>query len=121
VTVPHVSPRRLLNVHPQPVDLPAGGGEVTLELELPLSQSFNFSLSCYILSEELQLVYLQLGDFILQLAQLAGHHITLKRDHGDVTGHDLLTGGVQGHVVVLLLLVGHVGLTEGGQTGSLLG
>ena len=39
VTVSHVSPRGLLNVHPQPVDLPAGGGEVTLELELPLSQS----------------------------------------------------------------------------------
>ena len=30
---------RLLDVHPQPVDLPAGRGEVALQLQLPLSQS----------------------------------------------------------------------------------
>ena len=28
-----------LDVHPQPVDLPAGRGEVTLQLQLPLPQS----------------------------------------------------------------------------------
>ena len=30
---------RLLDVHPQPVDLPRGGGQVTLQLQLPLTQS----------------------------------------------------------------------------------
>ena len=30
---------RLLDVHPQSVDLPAGGGEVALQLQLPLTQS----------------------------------------------------------------------------------
>ena len=30
---------RLLDVHPQPVDLPRGGGQVTLKLQLPLTQS----------------------------------------------------------------------------------
>ena len=39
VTVSHLSPRGLLDVHPQPVDLPAGRGQVALELELSLSQS----------------------------------------------------------------------------------
>ena len=52
----------------------------------------------------------------MQLTQLSGHHVALQGDHGDVAGDDLLAGGVQRHVV----LVGHVGLAEGGQTGSLL-
>ena len=30
---------RLLDVHPQPVDLPRGRGQVTLKLQLPLTQS----------------------------------------------------------------------------------
>lgn len=30
---------RLLDVHPQPVDLPRGRGQVTLQLQLPLTQS----------------------------------------------------------------------------------
>ena len=41
VPVPHVTASGLLDVHPQPVDLPAGGGEVALQLELPFSQSEN--------------------------------------------------------------------------------
>ena len=39
VAVSHLPPRGLLDVHPQPVDLPAGRGEVALQLQLPLSQS----------------------------------------------------------------------------------
>ena len=39
MTVSHLSSRGLLDVHPQPVDLPAGRSEVTLQLQLPLSQS----------------------------------------------------------------------------------
>ena len=30
---------RLLDVHPQSVDLPTGGGQVALQLQLPLPQS----------------------------------------------------------------------------------
>ena len=41
----------MLDVDPQPVDLPAGGGQVTL-MYLSFLQSFNFSLTSYILSEE---------------------------------------------------------------------
>ena len=42
---------RLLDVHPQPVDLPRGGGEVTLQLQLPLTQSAmeNISNNQYII------------------------------------------------------------------------
>jgi len=117
MTVSHLSSRGLLDVHPQPVDLPAGRSEVTLQLQLPLSQSFNFSLSGHVLSEEFQLVHLQFRDFILQLTELAGHHVTLQGDHCHIAGHNLLAGGVQGHVVLL----GHVRLAKGGQAGSLLG
>ena len=39
MTVSHIPSRGLLDVHPQPVDLSAGRGEVTLQLQLPLSQS----------------------------------------------------------------------------------
>ena len=47
MTVSHLPPRGLLDVHPQPVDLPAGRGEVALELELPLSQSENITYIKY--------------------------------------------------------------------------
>lgn len=109
------------DVHPQPVDLSAGGGEVTLQLQLSLPQSFHFSLSCHVLSEQFQFVHLQLGDLVLQLAQLTRHNIPLQRHHGHTPRHYLLTPGVQRHVVVVSTGLTHAGLVEGWQTGSLLG
>ena len=49
---------RLLDVHPQPVDLPRGRSEVTLQLQLPLPQSENENMSenvrtCQKMSENL--------------------------------------------------------------------
>ena len=58
MAVSHLPPRGLLDVHPQPVDLPAGRGEVALQLQLPLPQSENEDMSenvrtCQKMSENL--------------------------------------------------------------------
>ena len=39
LSLSHLPPRGLLDVHPQPVDFPAGRSQVALQLQLPLAQS----------------------------------------------------------------------------------
>ena len=89
---------------------------------------FNFSLRRDVLSQKLELVHLQLGDLVLQLAELPSHHVTLQRHHRHRAGHDLLAARVQTHRHVVVGGAGGVagvlavpGLGEGRQTRPLLG
>ena len=85
----------LLEPSSQLVDLSRGGGEVRLELELPLPQALDLPLGGNVLPQQLQLLHLQPGDLALQLVELPGHHPALHGHHCHVARHHLLAPRVQ--------------------------
>ena len=93
----------LLETRAQLADLPAGGGEVRLQLQLPLPQVLHLPLGRHILSQQLQLLNLEPGYLALQPFQLAGHYATFYCDHRDMAGDHLLALGVKGDALLQTL------------------